>query len=143
MDCTLNLIDVRDVARGLSLVSRIRGRPGRRYLLGNENLTLLGLLKTAQRLDRRSGTALACFLSCGDSAFAARSVQFWADHVTGRAPRATLTGLRLGRRTMHFDPSNSLAEIGLRPKGIQVSLADAVSWLRDSGLLPTHWWISN
>ena len=40
MDCTLNLIDVRDVADGL-VRAMDRGRPGRRYLLGGENLTLL------------------------------------------------------------------------------------------------------
>ena len=43
MDCTLNLIDVRDVAEGL-IRTMERGRPGRRYLLGGENLTLVGLL---------------------------------------------------------------------------------------------------
>ena len=43
MDCTLNLIDVRDVAEGIDRAMG-RGRPGRRYLLGGENLTLLGLL---------------------------------------------------------------------------------------------------
>ena len=43
MDCTLNLIDVRDVAEGL-IRTMERGIPGRRYLLGGENLTLLGLL---------------------------------------------------------------------------------------------------
>ena len=34
--------------------------------------------------------------------------EFWADHVTGRTPKATVTGVRLTRRTMHFDPSRSL-----------------------------------
>ena len=43
MDCTLNLIDVRDVAHGLFLVME-RGTPGRRYLLGHANLTLASLL---------------------------------------------------------------------------------------------------
>ncbi len=43
MDCTLNLIDVRDVAEGL-IRTMDRGQPGRRYLLGGENLTLVGLL---------------------------------------------------------------------------------------------------
>jgi len=135
MDCTLNLIDVRDVAMGLRLVMN-RGRPGRRYLLGNENLTLLSLLKQLSELTGVPVPRWRVSYPVG-LAFAALS-EFWADHVTGRTPKATLTGLRLGRRTMHFDASNSLAEIGLRPKRIQISLADAVSWLRDSGLLPAR-----
>ncbi len=38
LDCTLNLVDVRDVAEGLERILQ-RGRPGRRYLLSGENLT--------------------------------------------------------------------------------------------------------
>jgi dihydroflavonol-4-reductase len=56
--------------------------------------------------------------------------EFFADHVTGRMPRATVTGVRLTRRLMHFDPSQSLAELGLTPRPIRESLADAVAWLR-------------
>jgi hypothetical protein len=37
---------------------------------------------------------------------------------------------------MHFDSSRSLAEIGLYPRSIRTSLADAVSWLRLAGHLP-------
>ena len=67
-------------------------------------------------------------------AFAAAS-EFWADHVSGQSPKATMTGLRLARRVMHFDTIKSLDSIGLRPRPIQESLADAVQWLRNSGLL--------
>ncbi len=49
MECTLNLIDVRDVAHGLVLVMQ-QGRPGRRYILGNENLTLEALLLALSEL---------------------------------------------------------------------------------------------
>ena len=52
-----------------------------------------------------------------------------ADHLTGRAPKATVTGVRLAKRTMHFDSSRSLAELGLHPRSIRESLADAVAWL--------------
>ncbi len=132
MDCTLNLIDVRDVAMGLRLVME-RGRPGRRYLLGNENLTLLTLLHDLSELTGVPVPRWRVPYVVG-LAFAAFS-EFWADRVTGRTPKATLTGLRLARRIMHFDPSSSLAELGLRPRPIRVSLADAVHWLRQSGHL--------
>ena len=51
MDCTLNVIDVRDVARGLSLVMD-RGQLGRRYLLGHANLTLTGFLELLESCRR-------------------------------------------------------------------------------------------
>jgi dihydroflavonol-4-reductase len=132
VDCTLNLIDVRDVALGLSLVLE-RGRPGRRYLLGNENLTLIGLL---ERLSALTGVPVPRWrvpypLGLAVAAFS----ELWADTVTGRTPNATRTGLRLARRILHFDSSVSRAEIGLQPRSIAESLADAVSWLRGSGYL--------
>ena len=39
LDAELNLIDVRDVALGMVLAMR-HGVPGRRYLLGHENLSI-------------------------------------------------------------------------------------------------------
>ena len=133
MDCTLNMIDVRDVAEGLIRVME-RGRPGRRYLLGGENLTLLSLLEILSDLTGRPvprwnvpypvGLAVAAFS------------EFWADRVTGRTPKATLTGVRLTRRTMHFDSSRSLAELGLVPRPIRRSLEEAVAWLRSTGQIP-------
>jgi dihydroflavonol-4-reductase len=133
MDCTLNLIDVRDVALGLIRVME-RAQPGRRYLLGHENLTLAGLLgllggltgMTVPRWRVPYQVGLAVAWLC----------EFHADHFSGRAPKATLTGVRLGKRIMHFDSSRSLAELGLEPRPIRDALADTVSWLRAAGLLP-------
>jgi dihydroflavonol-4-reductase len=136
INCTLNLIDVRDVATGLRLVME-RGRPGRRYLLGHENLTLVKLLQKLSELTNRPVPRWRVPYGLG-LAFAVLS-EFWADHVTGRAPKATVTGLRLARRIMHFDPARSLAELGLRPRSIQTSLADSVLWLQQAGYLtPDH-----
>jgi dihydroflavonol-4-reductase len=133
MNCTLNLIDVRDVALGLTRVME-RASPGRRYLLGHENLTLAGLLGLLGELTGLAVPRWRVPYSVG-LAFAWLS-EFHADHFSGQAPQATLTGVRLGKRIMHFDSSRSLAELGLHPRPIRESLADAVSWLHDAGLLP-------
>ncbi len=132
VDAELNLIDVRDVAEGMALAME-RGRPGRRYLLGHENLSiyevftvlagLTGLPPPRWRVPY--GVALA----------AAYASEFVADVVTHRAPAATVTGVRLTRRRMHFDPRRSLAELGLRPRPVRESLADAVAWFRQVGWL--------
>jgi dihydroflavonol-4-reductase len=132
LDAELNLIDVRDVAEGMVLAME-RGRPGRRYLLGNENLSiyevfvalagLTGLPPPRWRVPY--GVALA----------AAYASEFVADVVTHRAPAATVTGVRLTRRRMHFDPRRSLAELGLRPRPVRESLRDAVAWFRQVGWL--------
>jgi dihydroflavonol-4-reductase len=130
MDCTLNVIDVRDVARGLSLVME-RASPGRRYILGHSNVSLVGFLGMLGeltgvpvprwRVPYSMGIAVAWFS------------ELVADHLTGKAPKATVTGVRLAKRTMHFDSSRSLAELGLQPRPIHQSLADALTWLTVSG----------
>ena len=129
MDCTLNLIDVRDVAEGIALALE-RGRPGRRYLLGGENLTLQSLLGL---LSEQSGVAVPRWnVPYPVGLTVAYLSEFWADHVTHEAPKATVTGVRLTRRTMHFDASRSLAELGLHPRPIRESLADAVAWIEQN-----------
>jgi dihydroflavonol-4-reductase len=133
MDCTLNLIDVRDAASGLIRVME-HAEPGRRYLLGGENLTLCGLLGMLSEL---TGVPVPRWKVPYPVGLAiAHMSEFFADHVTGRAPRATVTGVRLARRLMHFDPSRSLAELAISPRPVRVSLADAVEWLRQTRQIP-------
>lgn len=133
LDAQLNLIDVRDVAQGMVLAMQ-RGRPGRRYLLGHENLSiravfarlagLTGLPEPRRRVPYPVALA-AAYVS-----------EFVADVLTHRIPAATVTGVKLTRRHMHFDPRRSLDELGLQPRPVQESLADAVAWFRQVGWLP-------
>jgi dihydroflavonol-4-reductase len=128
MDAELNLIDVRDVAEGM-IRAMERGRPGRRYLLGHENLTIREIFAHLARLtglpepSRRVPYPVALA--------AAYVSEFLADTFTHRIPAATVTGVKLTRRRMHFDPSRSLADLGLKPRPVSISLADAVAWFRE------------
>lgn len=130
VDAELNLIDVRDVADGM-IRALERGRPGRRYLLGHENLSIrevFGLLAELTGLPKPRwrvpyGVALA----------AAYVSEWFADVVTHRCPAATVTGVKLTRRRMHFDPRRSLDELGLEPRPVRDSLAEAVAWFRAVG----------
>jgi dihydroflavonol-4-reductase len=130
VDAELNLIDVRDVALGM-IRAMERGTIGRRYLLGHENLTILEVFTRLARLTglpaptRRVPYFVALVAACLS--------EIVADVLTHRAPAATLTGVQLTRRRMHFDASASLAELGLTPRPIDVALADAVAWFREMG----------
>ena len=132
LDADLNLIDVRDVAEGMVRALE-RGVPGRRYLLGHENLSIrqvfahLGHLTGLPEPHRRVPYAVALA--------AAYASEFAADVFTHRCPAATVTGVKLTRRTMHFDTSRSLDELGLRPRPVRESLAEAVAWFRSMGWL--------
>jgi dihydroflavonol-4-reductase len=132
LDAELNLIDVRDVALGMVRALE-RGRSGVRYLLGHENRSiyevfvalgkLTGLPPPHWRVPYPVALAVACVS------------EFVADVFTGQSPAATVTGVRLTRRRMHFDASRSLAELELQPRPIDQSLADAVDWFRAVGWL--------
>ena len=127
VDAELNLIDVRDVAEGMVRAME-RGRPGRRYLLGHENVSirqLFGMLAKLTGLpepNRRVPYAVALT--------AAYVSEFLADVFTHAMPAATITGVKLSRRTMRFDASRSLEELGLRPRPVAESLAEVVAWFR-------------
>lgn len=132
LDADLNLIDVRDVAEGM-VAAMERGRTGRRYLLGHENLSIQTVFRMLARL---SGLPEPRWRVPYAVALGAAYLSEWAaDVFTHRAPAATVTGVKLTRRRMHFDARRSLEELGLQPRAIIESLADAVTWFRDQGWL--------
>jgi dihydroflavonol-4-reductase len=133
VDAELNLIDVRDVAEGM-IRAMERGQPGRRYLLGYENLSILTVFRMLARLTglqaprRRVPYPVALA--------AAYASEFISDVLTHHAPAATVTGVKLTRRRMHFDPRRSLGELDLRPRSVVDTLAETVAWFRTVGWLP-------
>jgi dihydroflavonol-4-reductase len=132
LDAELNLIDVRDVAEGM-IRALERGQPGRRYLLGHENLSIHRVFQMLAQLtglpEPRWRVPYALALT------AAYVSEFLADVVTHRAPAATITGVKLTRRRMHFDAQRSLAELGLQPRPVAATLAETVAWFRAMGWL--------
>lgn len=127
MDCALNLVDARDVAEGLVNVMR-RGEPGRRHLLSGTNLTLEELLRMLSGLSGRPVPRMKIPYVVGLTyAFAS---EFVADHLTHKRPQATVTGLKLARRVMHFDASETRRRLDWRSRAIEESLKDAIEWLK-------------
>ncbi len=132
LDADLNLIDVRDVAAGM-VAALERGRTGVRYLLGAENWSIRKVFEHVAQLTGAPGprwrvpypVALA----------AAYVSEFVADTITGTIPAATVTGVKLTRRRMHFDASRSLSELGLQPRDVSASIGESVAWFREVGWL--------
>lgn len=132
LDCKLNLIDVRDVAVGL-IHAMQRGRPGVRYLLAGHNYRLIDWLQVLGHIVKRPAPrwTIPYPLALAIGWFS----ELWADYISHCMPRATVTGVRLTKRTMHFDPSETFAELGLKaPRPIEESARDAVHWYRQQ-----HW----
>ncbi|SDY06052.1 dihydroflavonol-4-reductase [Nitrosomonas sp. Nm33] len=139
LDCRFNLVDVRDVAKGHILAAQY-GRPGERYILGNENLTLGDLLLLIQDI---TGLAMPKFriphwLTLIVKAFS----KLTADYITHKPPRAPLTGVRLAARSMSFESNKTVQELGFQQSSIRQALIDQVEWLVKEGYvtrtLPLH-----
>ncbi len=132
LECRFNLIDARDVAAGMVLAMK-RGCSGLRYLLGNKNYRLSEWLhilsaETGRPVPRWQVPYLMALS-------VAWCNELWADYFTHNMPMATVTGVRLTRRNMFFDPAVSLELLGLKPRPAEESARDAVAWYREQGWL--------
>jgi hopanoid-associated sugar epimerase len=129
LDCTLNLVDVRDVADGMMLAAE-RGRVGERYILGGENVRLRDL---AQAVAQMSGRTASKWEIPGSLALAAAAACEWlATRVTHRPPAATIEGVQLALRSAPFDSGKARRELGYAPRPAQEAIVHAVSWLRST-----------
>jgi dihydroflavonol-4-reductase len=133
LDGDLNLMDVRDIVAGM-IAAIEKGRTGVRYLLGAENWSIRSVFGYLAKLtglpEPRWRVPYPVALT------AAYVSEFVSDAFTGRIPAATVTGVKLTRRRMHFDASKSLAELGIVPRPASESIAEAVKWFQKVGWLP-------
>jgi dihydroflavonol-4-reductase len=129
LDCILNLADVRDIAAGIILAAD-RGRPGQRYVLSGENVSLGDLL---QRLEALTGKRMPRWRLPASVALASAALTEWiADHVTHRPPPATREGVRIALRSAPFDNRKARDELGYEARPIDEALRKAVQWLSDA-----------
>ena len=130
VDTGLNLVDVEDVARG-HLLAAERGRVGEKYILGGEDLTLAELFG---RLAKLSGLPAPKIRIPYAVAFGfALGAEAIARTVTRRAPRASLTEVRMARKKMFFDSSKARIELGYAPHAVDGALARAIGFFREVG----------
>jgi len=129
LDTGLNLVHVRDVARG-HLLAAERGRIGDKYILGNANLTLaeIGVLLAevaGSRAPRARIPYAVAWLAAGCMEAAAR--------VTGSPPRVSLTAVRMARKRMFFSPAKAVRELGLPQTDVRTALSEAAAWFVEHG----------
>lgn len=129
LDTGLNLVHVRDVARG-HLLAAERGRAGEKYILGRANLSLaeIGLLLselTGIRPPRVRIPYAVAWLAAASMEVAAR--------VTGGAPKVPLTAVRMAKKRMYFSAAKAVRELGLPQTEVREALRDAAEWFRAHG----------
>ena len=127
LDADLNMVDVRDIATGMRAAMRA-GQPGVRYLLGGTNLRLIDWLTIVGRLVGREAPRYE--VPYPVALLVAYASEWMADHVTGRMPLATVTGVKLTRHSMQFQAEKSREDLGLSSRPVEESARDAIAWFR-------------
>jgi dihydroflavonol-4-reductase len=129
LDTGLNLIDVEDCARGHILAAR-HGRIGEKYILGNENLTLLEIFS---HLEGISGLSAPRIKLPHTPVLLAAHVNEVISRFTGKAPMIPLAGVRMAGKRMFFDSSKAKRELGLPQRPVEQALSKAADWFRNEG----------
>ena len=126
----LNLVDVRECALG-HVVALEKGRPGERYILGGENLTLKQIL---DKLGEISGLPSPKVKLPYVFAFATGIVD---EAITGRLlhrePRATVDSVRMGKKKMFASCAKAERELGWKIVPVEGALRRAVEWFQANG----------
>jgi dihydroflavonol-4-reductase len=131
VDTGLNVVHVDDVAAG-HLLAFHKGRPGERYILGGEDLTLREILvEIAGIVGRKPPTVR---LPTGVVLPIAYVAEAFA-RITGRPGRITVEGVRMSRKRMFFSSDKARSELGYTWRPPIEALRDAITWLREQGSL--------
>jgi dihydroflavonol-4-reductase len=130
VDTGLNLVDVSEVARAHAL-ALTQGTPGRRYILGGENLTLKQILdKMSAITGIPSPTVEIPFAIAATYAF----FEEWiTGRIRGKEPRATLEEVRMGRKKMFASSARAQQELGFRILPVYPAMRAAIEWFRAQG----------
>lgn len=129
VDTGLNLVDVRDVARG-HLLAAERGQPGEKYILGHRNLSLKEIFDLLSELTGLPAPRVK-LPHAVPLAFAHLS-ELWA-RLRGRAPRVSPESVRMAKKRMYFDPGKAVRELGLPQSPVEEALERAVQWFTERG----------
>ena len=132
IDCILNFTPVESLAEGL-IAARDRGRKGERYLLGGENIPMASLL---EMIGAATGRAMPTMRMPYWVALAAGVVDTaLVAALTGKPPKAPLTGVRLAGRRVSFSSEKAARELGWRAAPAAPALEATVKWFDAQGLL--------
>ena len=121
----LDVADVRDLAEGSWLRPGERAI-GRRYLLTGQPVTYMEFFTALAPLVGRPPPRRVVPYPL---ALAFAHVNEWVcRHWTGSRPLASVTGVRLTRRSFHFNSRRTRCELGLVSRPFRAALSDAVAW---------------
>src|SRR5947199_3452949 len=127
----LNFIGVEECAAGHLLVAE-KGKPGERYLLGAENLTLKEVLDTLAKITglpaptMKIPHGLALSVAYAETAFS---------RLIGREPQIPVEGVKIAQHMMFVDCGRASRELGFEPGSATAAFERAVRWYEANGYI--------
>jgi len=129
LDTGLNIIAVEDCARGHVLAEE-KGVIGRKYILGNTNLTLREIFASLEEI---TGLPAPRVRLPYTPILLAAYINEGLSRITGREPLIPLAGVQMAAKFMYFDTTRAVRELGLPQTPIADALQRAVEWFRRNG----------
>jgi dihydroflavonol-4-reductase len=130
LDTALNVVDVEDVAGG-HLDALEKGRQGRSYVLGGENLSFRSILDV---LAEETGLPKVAVKVPPSLALGAAHLSEFVEGKLGkRAPHVPLEGARMATTHMIFDDQRARSELGYQSRPARQALARSARWFVENG----------
>jgi len=134
-DTGLNLVDVKNVARAHILAAE-KGRPGIRYIVGGENLTLKQMLDKLAAITGLPSPTVK--VPHAVTLLAGVVDEFWTGHIRGQEPRVTIDAVRMGRKKMWVSSARAERELGYKFAPVDDCLRRAAEWFVANGYAPAY-----
>lgn len=127
VDTGLNLVDATECARG-HIAAFERGKPGERYVLGGENLTLKEILDKLAAITGLPSPSIRVpyFMALATGVID----EIVTGRIRGREPRATIDAVRMGRKKMFVTSAKAERDLGWKMVSVDNALQRAVEWFR-------------
>ena len=126
----LNFVDVSDVAEGHILAAQ-KGTIGERYILGNQNMSLLELFKILEELSGRKRPTLSIpkWLALG----LGQIDDVIENKILRREPKIPLEGVKMAKTNMYVSSQKAIVQLGLPQSPVEHALSRAIQWFSDKG----------
>ena len=135
VDTTFNVVHVDDLAAG-HLLALERGRVGRSYIIGGENLAmgdfLAGLAAGSGRKAPTRQVPRGVALGVGALS------QLVEGRILRREPSVALESARMSTTNMMFSDRRAREELGYSPRPASEAIADSIRWFTENGYVRTR-----
>jgi dihydroflavonol-4-reductase len=121
----MNVIDVEDVAAG-HILALEKGKPGKKYILGNKNLTLKQIFEILSNLTGKKAPDIQIPL------WIARTFgnidEFFSGKIMKKKPSIPVDAVRSAYKFRFFDCEQTIGELGLPQSSVEDAFGKAVNW---------------